>query len=1539
MLAKFVGMRKVRAIVAVATSLMLVMATAATVGAAGVGNGAAVDRTAVHRGNSDAAAVKSSPAIAQNDALLPLSITFYEELCPDYSYVPRNSNPSNYDRTGGHYNDLGGTQPDVVYRPAGCQPADGWQFNLGASIGSTNDTTSGTSGGSVVVDLSDADVALARGGSHLTISEVTNDALAGFGALRCTGDIQNGDNEEWVHVADSVSHADCVAYNVKQVIKFGAVPTGTTVGVTGKSVTANSTSGLAVTYSSLTSDVCTVNSTTGALTLLKAGTCTIQAAQLGQSSIASGTPDFPFWSAAVDVTQSFAITPASATCTVKPYSVTFDNAAHTATTAGCTVGAAPVAGTFTLTNTTHTNVGDYTSDTWSFTSTDGNYTASGTVHDTITPATPVITVTCTNHVYTGSAILGCTAVENGPGIPTDTVVPMTSYSNNVNVGTATGTATVAATGNYALATGTGTFLITPATLTVKAADKSMSYGGTVPTLTSTVSGFVNGDTETTVTITGHADLATTAGTSPDAGTYPITVGVTGMSAANYIFVGVPGTLTVNAIDQTIIFPNPGSKLVTDADFGLMATASSGLPVRYTWVSGPCSVTDGKVHLAGTAGDCKITADQDGNSNVNPAPSVSQTFSIGKLPQSITFVNPGTKQVNSLAFALGATASSTLPVSYVVNSGPCSVDKDGQLTITGAGICSVTASQPGNDTYNAATSVTRVFAILKLPQTITFNSLPNVTVGVGPITLNATSDSGLAVVYNAAGTCTVSGNTLTVTGVGICFVTATQPGNDFYYPALPVIRSFTISKAPQTITFGPLADKTYGDAPIKLTATASSGLTVTFTVSGNCTLESDHVTVDLGNVGTCTATARQSGNASYFAATPVSQTFNITKATLTVTANDQSMSYGGTVPTPLTYKIGGFVHGDTAGTVTITGLPILATGATSSSDAGGYPITVDVSAMSAANYKFSGVNGTLTIGAIPSHVTVVCPLSEPYVGVAYAGDTCTATVDGLLVGGLPISVPVTYSDNLNAGTAGASAKWDGDTNYTGSTGTGSFEITKAAVELTASDQTKTYGDSSFVLDSTAFTVTGGTLYNSDITGIVATSLGTAVTATVANYDIVPTGVTGPIAGNYDVTFKNGQLAVTQAILTIKAANQSKNYFDNLDLDQTSPSSDFSAATLFNGDTVTSVTLTCDYCAAYSAVGDHPIVPSGAIGTGLGNYDIHYSNGTLSINNKPKLTVTVKNQFKVYGTTMDLSGSTDGFTYAAVGHNIDTGVTVAGLEAGDTITSVDLTSAGTVATATVAGSTYPITCAAYHGNASFDPNHYDITCIDGDLTVTPAKLTIAATDQTKTVGLDIDLGHTNFTTSGLLNGDTVASVELTSSGAPAAAGLGSYDIDITSGTATGSGLDNYTITLKSGTLNVIEQRVLTVTADNKTRNYKKANPTFTYTITGPFDPGDDASIVDTKPTCSTLADLSTLPGTYAITCDGAGSSSGKYAFNYVNGTLTVKGSAVQGETAPTTATTHDNSSNSGATPGVLLLICLAFSGLGLLAVAAQRKSTRA
>src|SRR5581483_3225048 len=89
-------------------------------------------------------------------------------------------------------------------------------------------------------------------------------------------------------------------------------------------------------------------------------------------------------------------------------------------------------------------------------------------------------------------------------------------------------------------------------------------------------------------------------------------------------------------------------------------------------------------------------------------------------------------------------------------------------------------------------------------------------------------------------------------------------------------TFVIKQAPQTITFNALSNMAYSATPFNVTATATSGLAVTFTATGNCTVTPSG-SVTLTNIGTCNITAAQAGNGDYLAATSVTQSFTVTTA--------------------------------------------------------------------------------------------------------------------------------------------------------------------------------------------------------------------------------------------------------------------------------------------------------------------------------------------------------------------------------------------------------------------------------------------------------------------------------------------------------------------------------------------------------------------------------------------------------------------------------------------------------------------------------------
>jgi hypothetical protein len=305
-----------------------------------------------------------------------------------------------------------------------------------------------------------------------------------------------------------------------------------------------------------------------------------------------------------------------------------------------------------------------------------------------------------------------------------------------------------------------------------------------------------------------------------------------------------------------------------------------------------------------------------------------------------------------------------------------------------------------------------------------------------------------------------------------------------------------------------------------------------------------------------------------------------------------------------------------------------------------------------------------------------------------------------------------------------------------------------------------------------------LYNGDsVAGVTLASDGSVATATVGTYDIMPSAATGSGLSNYSISYVNGKDTVKAAPLTITAKNQSKIYGTAQTLGTTA----FTPGTLYNGDSVTGVTLTSNGSPASAIVGTYDIVPSLATGSGLSNYSISYINGKDTVKVAP-LTITAKNQSKVYGTAQTLG---------------TTAVTALTLYNSDSVTGVTLSSDGSAASAVVG--VYDIVPSTAIGSGL---SNYSISYVNGKDTVNKAQLTITAKDTSKVYGATITFAGTEFTPSTLYNGDQVTSVTLTSAGTGALASVTNtpYNIIITPGSAQGTGLSNYNITYKSGNLTV-------------------------------------------------------------------------------------------------------------------------------------------
>jgi hypothetical protein len=196
-------------------------------------------------------------------------------------------------------------------------------------------------------------------------------------------------------------------------------------------------------------------------------------------------------------------------------------------------------------------------------------------------------------------------------------------------------------------------------------------------------------------------------------------------------------------NQVITFPAIADKVFGDPAFNLAATSTSALPVSFSVVSGPATVSGGVLTMTGV-GEVVIQATQAGNASFKAAEPVTQKLNVlAPNTQTITFPAISFKTFGDAPFQLTATASSGLPVSYQVISGLASVSGN-TVTLNGAAISTIIieATQAGNATFRAAAPVRRSFNIVRGQQFVSFGALPGKAFGEPPFALTATLSSGL-----------------------------------------------------------------------------------------------------------------------------------------------------------------------------------------------------------------------------------------------------------------------------------------------------------------------------------------------------------------------------------------------------------------------------------------------------------------------------------------------------------------------------------------------------------------------------------------------------------------------------------------------------------------------------------------------------------------------------------------------------------------------------------------------------------------------------
>ena len=455
-----------------------------------------------------------------------------------------------------------------------------------------------------------------------------------------------------------------------------------------------------------------------------------------------------------------------------------------------------------------------------------------------------------------------------------------------------------------------------ATLTLESAGNTAFTVGTpvfsTPTSQFTLaSGTVKGCTAgSTLAVSANCTLSANFTPNTVAGTYTSTSTITNSTST----ITLTGTATAPAMGmaQTINFTQPASPVAYGSGpITLVATGgASNNPVVFSVLSGPGTVSGNQLTIT-AAGTIVIAADQAGNATYAAAAEVTRSVVVTQVAQTINFTQPASP-VNypSGPYTLMATGgASGNPIVFSVLSGPGTVSGN-QLTITGGGTIVVAADQAGNTNYSAAPEVTRSVVVNLTAQTITFTPPTSpVAYTTNPITLMATGGaSGNPIVFSiVSGPGTVSGNQLTLTGVGTVVIAANQAGNSNYAAASQATQSVVVNQATQTITFTPpQSPVTFSTTPILLNATGGpSGNPIVFTiVSGPGTISGNSVTET--GYGTIVIAANQAGNANTSAAPQVMQ--SIVVSPIATVASPVSTLAAGTYPSAQSF----FLSDSTAG---------------------------------------------------------------------------------------------------------------------------------------------------------------------------------------------------------------------------------------------------------------------------------------------------------------------------------------------------------------------------------------------------------------------------------------------------------------------------------------------------------------------------------------------------------------------------------------------------------------------------------------------------
>ena len=407
------------------------------------------------------------------------------------------------------------------------------------------------------------------------------------------------------------------------------------------------------------------------------------------------------------------------------------------------------------------------------------------------------------------------------------------------------------------------------------------------------------------------------------------------------------------------------------------------------------------------------------------------------------------------------------------------------------------------------------------------------------------------------------------------------------------------------------------------------------------------------------------------------------------------------------------------------------------------------------------------------------------------------------------------------------------------------ITKKPLTVTAHNKTREYGEANPEL-------TIG--YDGFVAGESVAVLLTPPHAKTAADTSSPAGqyditVDGASSNNYEIIYQKGTLTVSKAPLSVVVNNATKEY------GEANPTFTCSYHGLKNGENYPAWSTAPTYrtdATASSGVGDYSV---SLVNGEAKNYEIkNRTDGVLTIT-LASLTVTAKDVTRQYG------DENPAFTFS-----------YAGFKGSDNENTLSAKPQGT----TSANKKSDVGDYAITASGASSPN-YAITYKNGVLHVTQTPLTIKPYDVNRRYGENnptFTFSYTGFKNG---EGETVLDTKPTASAPGRETSVGTYTIQ-----ASGATAKNYAITHVNGTL-TIGKAPLVATANNSTREYGDANPTFTATYSG-FVNGETEASLASKPSFTTPATRYSDVGSYDIVPTG-GSAKNYYFSEYRKGTLTI------------------------------------------------------